>query len=253
MAHPIPGKIVTTPFGKHGGWECNKHADGLGHHTGDDYSTFGQIGFNVHATASGEVVIVSQGSGGWGSAYGKHVVIESGDVRHGYCHLDRIFVSVGQRVSTGQLIGKSGNTGRVEGSIGPHFGAHLHYEERTGDFLYCNVARKPQLSRGPGPGATIAVGTVLVSKLHVGVEDSDSVRRLQDVLNGLAVTGELIRVSGNYRSRTREEVRAWQIQVVGEQPDSPFAQGNLGPRQARRIFARTGNAVFDDTDDNPET
>lgn len=250
MAHPIPGFTITTPYAARGEhWSCDER-DGRGIHTGDDYSTSGKIGFRVQATADGEVVIVARGSGGWGSAYGNHVVIESDRVRHGYCHLSKIFVSVGQQIVEGRRIGLSGNTGNVAGSIGPFEGAHLHYEERSAPFLFCNVARKPALSRGPGPGFTIATGSVFVSKLRVGVQDSDSVRRLQDVLTGIALTGRRLKVTGDYDEKTRREVKAWQEQVVGEPTDSPFATGSIpGPRQAIRLFARTGNTVVDDRDD----
>jgi hypothetical protein len=232
MAHPIRGFTVTTPFGKKGPWKA-------GHHTGDDYSTRGKIGVPVTATAAGTVVLVSQGSGGWGQSYGKHVVIESDDVRHGYCHLSKIHVRRGQAVTAGQKIGASGNTGRTTG-------AHLHYEERTKPFSYDNKARRPRLSRGSGPGTKIAVGKVFVSKLHFGQRDSDSVRRLQDVLNGISLSGgRTLRVSGDYDKRTRDEVKRWQKQVAKDPPQ--FADGNLGPRQAHRIFARTGNTVIDDT------
>lgn len=249
MPSPIPGFTVTTPFGARGThWSCDKR-NGEGIHTGDDYSTRGQIGFDVRATAGGEVIIVAKGTGGWGGDFGNHVVIESGGVRHGYCHLSKIFVSVGRQVEVGTRIGLSGNTGNVAGSIGPFFGAHLHYEERTPPFLFCNVARKPVLSRGPGPGFTIAVGEVFLSKLQFGVEDSNSVRRLQDVLNGIALTGEDVPAHGNFEAKTRREVKAWQVRVVGEEPESPFATGSIpGPLQADRIFARTGNTVVDDRD-----
>lgn len=259
MVHPIPGFTITTPFGARGDhWSCDKR-NGKGIHTGDDYSTSGKIGFDVQATATGEVIVVVQSEGGWGGAYGKHVVIESDDVRHGYCHLSKIFVAVGQQVVAGQRIGLSGNTGNVAGSVGPFRGAHLHYEERQSPFLFCNVARKPSLSRGPGPGTTVPLGTVLLSELKFGVQDSDSVRRLQDVLNGIRLTGRKVKVTGNFGKRTRREVAAWQTLVVGEPPDSKFATGSIpGPLQALRLFARTGNTVVDDTPvddpvDVPET
>jgi murein DD-endopeptidase MepM/ murein hydrolase activator NlpD len=241
MAHPLPGFTVTTPYGRPGNWAA-------GYHTGDDYSTKGQIGFPVHATAAGKVVLASQGTGGWGPAYGKHVVIESGDVRHGYCHLSKIHVRVGQSVAAGQKIGLSGNTGSVSGSIGPHKGAHLHYEERTTPFSYHKKDRKPGLSRrsGSGPGRSIAAGKVFVSKLRFGQKDSDSVKRLQDVLNGISLSGgRELKVTGDYDEHTRDEVKKWQQQVAKDPPQ--FADGNLGPRQAKLLFARTGNTVIDDT------
>jgi hypothetical protein len=52
-------------------------------------------------------------------------------------------------------------------------------------------------------------------------------------------------VSGDYDELTRDEVKKWQKQVAKDPPQ--FCDGNLGPRQAHRIFARTGNAVIDDT------
>jgi murein DD-endopeptidase MepM/ murein hydrolase activator NlpD len=253
MGHPIPGFTVTTPYGRRGDdWHCQRNAAGLGIHTGDDYSTSGRIGFDVRATAKGNVVIVvgNEADAGWGAPYGNHVVIESGSVRHGYCHLSKVLVKVGKEVDEGHRVGLSGNTGSVDGKIGPHLGAHLHYEERTTPFKFCDAPRKPQLSRGPGPGFTIPVGEVFVSKLRVGVEDSDSVRRLQDVLNGIHLTGNKITVTGDYKEPTEHEVRAWQRRVVGMTADSPFATGSIpGIRQALRLFARTGNTVMNDLDD----
>jgi hypothetical protein len=228
MAHPIPGFLVTTPFGKPGDWTA-------GFHTGDDYSTKGKIGVPVHATASGKVVLVSQGTGGWGRSYGKHVVIESGDARHGYCHLSKIHVRMGQSVTAGQKIAASGNTGNTTGP-------HLHYEERTSPFGYNAKARNPRLSRGV---RTFPVGKVFVSKLQFGQQDSDSVKRLQDVLNGISLSGgRELTVTGNYDKLTRDEVKKWQKQVAKDPPQ--FCDGNLGPRQAHLIFARTGNTVIDD-------
>ena len=55
-------------------------------------------------------------------------------------------------------------------------------------------------------------------------------------------------MSGDYDELTRDEVKKWQKQVAKDPPQ--FCDGNLGPRQAHRIFARTGNAVIDDTYEN---
>lgn len=127
LAHlPVPGKPVTTPFGKPGSWAA-------GYHTGDDYAC--PTGTSVRATASGTVKDVN-----WGGDYGTHVVIESPDkVRQLYAHLSKKLVKVGQNVKAGEEIAKSGNTGR---STGPH----LHYEERVSPYAYRNH-RKPQLNK----------------------------------------------------------------------------------------------------------
>ena len=229
VAHPIPGFRVTTPWGTEGAWAA-------GYHTGDDYSTHGRIGIPVHATKDGTVVLVSRGTGGWGEPYGKHVVIESGDVRHGYCHLSRIRVRVGDPVSAAERIGLSGNTGNTTG-------AHLHYEERTTPFRYDAEDRKPKFSSRTGPGTSVPVGEVKVSHLHQGQADSNSVRRLQDVLNGLSLSGQLLDVTGNYGDKTAGKVRRYQRHVLNE-PEM-FCTGNLDLRQAILIFDRTGNAVVD--------
>jgi murein DD-endopeptidase MepM/ murein hydrolase activator NlpD len=123
---PVPSKVVTTAFGVKGSWAA-------GYHTGVDYAC--PIGSKVVATRSGTVV-----AGDWGSAYGKHVILQSNDangrvIRHLYAHLNSKAVSIGATVKAGQEIGKSGNTGRVTGP-------HLHYEERISPFAYKNH-RKP--------------------------------------------------------------------------------------------------------------
>ncbi|WP_313798795.1 M23 family metallopeptidase [Cytobacillus sp.] len=74
-------------------------------------------GTPVASTISGKVVSTSGHS-----SYGNTVVIQDANgYLHRYAHLDSIGVKVGQNVSRGSLVGKSGNTGR---STGPH----LHYE-----------------------------------------------------------------------------------------------------------------------------
>ena len=89
-------------------------------HTGLDFR--GSTGDPVFATAAGTVVIA-----GWNGGYGRMVEISHG---HGittrYGHLSRVDVTVGQKVSIGQTIGRIGSTGR---STGPH----LHYETRLED------------------------------------------------------------------------------------------------------------------------
>jgi len=119
---------VTTAYGVPGSWAA-------GYHTGEDYSTHGATGVRVNATRAGRVV----GTGNaWGSDYGKQVIVESDGIRHGYCHLSSIAVSVGQDVDAGDKLGGSGNTGN---STGPH----LHYEERTSPFGYWEH-REPRFS-----------------------------------------------------------------------------------------------------------
>ncbi|MER0449501.1 transglycosylase family protein [Streptomyces sp. Edi4] len=90
-----------------------------GYHTGVDFPV--STGTSVKAVTSGTVV-----EAGWGGAYGYQVVIHHPDGRYSqYAHLSALTVKAGQKVNTGQRIGRSGATGHVTGP-------HLHFEVRTG-------------------------------------------------------------------------------------------------------------------------
>lgn len=65
--------------------------------------------------------VVTFASGNYWDWYGNFVEIQHSDgLRTGYAHLSQINVSVGQKVSRGQLIG-------IEGATGPVTGPHLHF------------------------------------------------------------------------------------------------------------------------------
>lgn len=110
---PISGSYVSTPY---------KASSGLwssGSHTGIDFHA--ASGTAVHAVGAGTVV-----EAGWGGAYGNNVVLKMDDGTYTqYGHLSSIGVSVGQKVTAGQQIALSGNTGNTTGP-------HLHFEARTG-------------------------------------------------------------------------------------------------------------------------
>ncbi|MGM0602888.1 MAG: M23 family metallopeptidase [Bacillota bacterium] len=73
----------------------------------------------VISAAEGKVIFA-----GWSSGYGRLVKVKhSNQYTTYYAHLNKIAVSVGEKVKKGQLIAYSGNSGR---STGPH----LHYEIR---------------------------------------------------------------------------------------------------------------------------
>lgn len=91
---------------------------GVGGHTGVDYRA--NVGTAVYAAADGVVI---QTSTGWSGGYGNQIVVShGGGVATRYGHLSKISVSPGDTVSSGEVIGSSGNTGR---STGPH----LHFEK----------------------------------------------------------------------------------------------------------------------------
>ena len=76
-------------------------------------------GAPVRATAGGRVT-AAEYSGG----YGNMVEVEhEGGVSTRYGHLSGISVVPGQRVESGQVVGRAGSTGRSTGT-------HLHYETR---------------------------------------------------------------------------------------------------------------------------
>ena len=84
-------------------------------HTGLDFC--GGTGVDIYAPAPGVVVFT-----GPLTVRGNATLIDHGwGVYTGYGHQSEILVAVGDRVETGQLIGKIGSTGRVTGP-------HLHWE-----------------------------------------------------------------------------------------------------------------------------
>lgn len=90
-----------------------------GSHTGIDFPV--STGTVIRSVSSGTVV-----SAGDGGAYGNQVVVQhQQNLYSQYAHLSHIDVKKGDKVSGGQQIGLSGNTGN---STGPH----LHFEVRTG-------------------------------------------------------------------------------------------------------------------------
>lgn len=87
-------------------------------HKGLDFGA--RTGDPVYATGNGEVVISEQGEAK--RSYGQQIVIDHGfGYKTRYAHLSKRFVTEGQYVKRGELIGYVGSTG---GSTGPH----LHYE-----------------------------------------------------------------------------------------------------------------------------
>ncbi len=76
------------------------------------------------AASDGGTIMVA----GWpdSQGYGNRVVVDHGNgYRSLYAHLSNIYVSVGQIVSRGQLIGQMGTTGR---STGVHLHLEIHYK-----------------------------------------------------------------------------------------------------------------------------
>jgi murein DD-endopeptidase MepM/ murein hydrolase activator NlpD len=129
-ASPITNGGVGTPYGASGSlWSG-------GTHTGQDYPC--PVGTPVYASLDGIIINTNPGSD-----YGKTVEIDHGNgYQTLYGHLSEVVVSVGAAVTKGQLIAKSGDTGKVTGP-------HLHYEVRKGKN---NPVNPDELAKAGGAG-----------------------------------------------------------------------------------------------------
>lgn len=113
---PVMGRI-TSSFGE----RTDPFSGDEGEfHRGIDIAA--PTGTAIHAT--GDAVVASAG---WGSGYGREVVLNHG---HGittrYAHMASMTVVPGESITRGQVIGYVGLSGRSTG-------AHLHYEVRIND------------------------------------------------------------------------------------------------------------------------
>ena len=110
---PVRGRPVSSRFGARRDPITGRRAM----HGGMDFRA--PKGFKVRSTGGGKVRFAGRKGG-----YGKLIEIQHvGGLVTRYAHLSRIDVSVGQKVTRGETIGRVGSTGR---STGPH----LHYEVR---------------------------------------------------------------------------------------------------------------------------
>jgi len=114
LANPTSGLRLTSRFGTRKDPINKKRSM----HYGIDFA--GPIGAKIRAPAAGRVIYA-----GRKGSFGKFIEINHGwGIITRYAHLNKIYVSVGDRVKLNQKIGTLGNTGR---STGPH----LHYEIRV--------------------------------------------------------------------------------------------------------------------------
>jgi murein DD-endopeptidase len=99
-------------------------------HNGTDFAT--PIGTSVVAPGDGVVTLVTK------HRYaGNYIVIEHDNkVRTRYLHLSKFLVRKGQRVTRGQVIALSGNTGR---STGPHLHYEFHVNGRPVDVMKVDI------------------------------------------------------------------------------------------------------------------
>jgi murein DD-endopeptidase MepM/ murein hydrolase activator NlpD len=110
---PVVSYTITGTFGQAGSmWSS-------GYHTGLDFAA--PTGTLIKAVHSGTVT-----EAGWAGSYGYRTIITLDDgTELWFCHQSSISVSVGQKVATGDVIGRIGATGNVTGP-------HLHLEVHPG-------------------------------------------------------------------------------------------------------------------------
>ena len=106
---PTSSYTLTATFGQAGAYWSS------GYHTGLDFAA--PTGTLIKAVHSGTIT-----EAGWAGSYGYRTILTLDDgTELWFCHQSSISVSAGQKVSTGDVIGRVGATGNVTG-------AHLHLE-----------------------------------------------------------------------------------------------------------------------------
>lgn len=119
-------KVVAKPSNSAGSgyyrWPVagGRKTQGLHGHNAIDIGA--PVGTPVYAAADGRVILARYS--GWNGGYGNYFIIaHPNGTQTLYSHCTKIYVSVGQRVEKGEVVGTIGSTGR---STGPH----LHFEVR---------------------------------------------------------------------------------------------------------------------------
>lgn len=113
---PLDSNSMTSEFGMrkspvYGTWK---------QHNGIDFAS--KVGDKVYACKNGIVSFVKKND----EIFGNYLIIaHSGGMTSVYAHLSKIFVAKGENVRSRQIIGETGESGKVTGP-------HLHFEIRQG-------------------------------------------------------------------------------------------------------------------------
>jgi murein DD-endopeptidase MepM/ murein hydrolase activator NlpD len=210
--YPTREVYITVPYGQKGDlWAA-------GYHTGTDFRA--SVGTPVYASRGGTVVHV--GWGGYGSAYGYHVILAC-RTRFGtsrrvlYAHMSSAAVKYGSRVAVGDYLGHSGATGHV-------YGAHLHYEERTSPYGYWNHQAPVFLKYSP---IVQMKRRISLSKVKPG-QTNRHIKRVQKRLNQ-RLPGQNLPTTGFYGSMTKAKYKEWQkhLGFTGEDADGVAGRKSL--------------------------
>jgi murein DD-endopeptidase MepM/ murein hydrolase activator NlpD len=123
LAMPLPGAVLTQPFGPTTLWFEPPYQGYPHFHTGIDLAAAENT--PVQAAADGVVAVVGSSQIG----YGNYVIVaHAGGLATLYGHLNLAMVKVGDKVTQHQPIG-------LEGSTGNSTGPHLHFEVRINSQL----------------------------------------------------------------------------------------------------------------------
>ncbi len=119
LKYPLDKIRITQYFGNTSFSTKNPQIYSSGGHNGMDFAA--SIGTPIHASLSGTIVGAGNTDINKCKSYGKWIMIKHANgLSTLYAHLSLISVAEGQEVSTGEIIGYTGNTGI---STGPH----LHF------------------------------------------------------------------------------------------------------------------------------
>ncbi len=88
------------------------------------------VGTPVYAPFAGQVTRIDRDGVGKGAVNGNAVILRVGEHRWAFLHLSTVAVKPGANVQRGQLLGKSGQTGR---STGPHL--HIQVYDPSGKLV----------------------------------------------------------------------------------------------------------------------
>jgi murein DD-endopeptidase MepM/ murein hydrolase activator NlpD len=146
---PVPKATpITSPFGPR---DNSKHPGISSNHKGIDFGT--PVGSPLTAVTDGVISTIGNDANGYGNWV--EVKHEDGTASR-YGHLSQVGVSRGQKVSPGQVVGRSGGKAGAPGA-GNSTGPHLHFEILNEKGVKVNPA--PYLSGAPaGPIGTNVTG-----------------------------------------------------------------------------------------------
>lgn len=229
MAFPIPGWSGSVP----------RSGSGLG--MGDPRSGHSHAGVDLMAPRGTPLVAVVSGTitrAGNSGISGNRIWLRGDDgTEYFYAHLDRIQVSVGDRVTIGQQIGTVGNTGNAAGGS-----PHLHFEIHPGGGAATDPY--PWLTGRANPGAAAAAAAPAVD--YTARNESINWGYFMPMLGRMATPQELammnsgqwsvdhivayikglpeFRNSPGYMAAAADYRESWRRMIGGEAPQSEIDQ-----------------------------